>query len=169
MIKNFVIYDTETTGTDFNKNEIIKISCIKVINDTEEELLLYFLPNKPLTSEVEKLTGITNTFLNNKGDNLNNIKKLILFLNDLPIICYAAAFEKKFLEKLITSYTDANIKFSWVDLVEINRFKNKNLRFNLDELAFKAGYEFNINKKDPLAYCRKILMTYIYLSKLKSS
>ena len=78
MIKNFVIYDTETTGTDFNKNEIIKISCIKVINDTEEELLLYFLPNKPLTSEVEKLTGITNTFLNNKGDNLNNIKKLIL-------------------------------------------------------------------------------------------
>ena len=82
MIKNFVIYDTETTGTDFNKNEIIKISCIKVINDTEEELLLYFLPNKPLTSEVKKLTGITNTFLNNKGDNLNNIKKLILFLND---------------------------------------------------------------------------------------
>tara|TARA_B110000008_G_scaffold237852_1_gene243804 strand:+ start:102 stop:341 length:240 start_codon:yes stop_codon:yes gene_type:complete len=79
MIKNFVIYDTETTGTDFNKNEIIKISCIKVINDTEEELLLYFLPNKPLTSEVEKLTGITNTFLNNKGDNLNNIKNLFYF------------------------------------------------------------------------------------------
>lgn len=163
MIKNFIIYDTETTGTDFNKSEIIKISCIKVINDTEEELLLYFSPSKPLTSEIEKLTGITNTFLN-KSDNLNNIKKLILFLNDLPIISYAAAFEKKFLEKLITSYTDANIKFSWVDLVEINRFKNKNAHFNLDELASKAGYEFNISKKDPFAYCRKILITYIYLS-----
>lgn len=79
-------------------------------------------------------------------------------------------FQKEYSAIMCPPFMGEKYKRKGLLLLGINPGVGKSNNLNQgDELALKAGYEFNINKKDPLAYCRKILMTYIYLSKLKSS
>lgn len=59
--KPLIVFDLETTGLDFVKDRIIQLSYIKVYPDGREDRVnLTINPGRPIPSEVEALTGITN-------------------------------------------------------------------------------------------------------------
>ena len=59
--KPLVVFDLETTGLDLVNDRIIQISYIKIFPDGKEKRDNIFVnPQKPIPSEVELLTGITN-------------------------------------------------------------------------------------------------------------
>ncbi|MBQ6203865.1 MAG: ribonuclease H-like domain-containing protein [Prevotella sp.] len=61
LTKPLVVFDLETTGLDLVKDRIIQLSYIKVYTDgTEERNNQFINPEKPIPTEVEQLTGITN-------------------------------------------------------------------------------------------------------------
>ena len=63
---NFVIFDTETTGLDFARDEIIEFSAVQlqvqgdqVVITREYDNLVTLSPGNTVPPEITKLTGIT--------------------------------------------------------------------------------------------------------------
>ena len=64
LTKPLVVFDLETTGLDLVKDRIIQISYIIVFPDGKENRKNHFVnPCKPITPEIEQLTGITNEMI----------------------------------------------------------------------------------------------------------
>ncbi len=97
-IKNtdeIIIFDTETTGLDPSKDQIIQFSGIKVkvyqengLYKYEEKEVIdeYIKPNKPVSEKIESLTSITNEFLADKQSEDTAFEKIKSFFGDNPVI-----------------------------------------------------------------------------------
>ncbi len=60
LTKPLIVFDLETTGLDLVNDRIIQISFIKVYPDGKEERENIFInPEKPISTEVTLLTGIS--------------------------------------------------------------------------------------------------------------
>ena len=68
-MNNYVVIDIETSGINPDKDEIIRLSALKIVSgETTDEFSAFVKPRKPLSAEVERLTGITNKSLGQTVD-----------------------------------------------------------------------------------------------------
>ena len=118
----FIVYDLETGGLDENKNPILELAFIVVLKDDKgdlyidegysfESLVLPYNKDLIITSEALKVNKITMKELNEDGNDVENIKEVILDLvkelnpknNERyrPILVghNIQGFDNKFLEK----------------------------------------------------------------------
>lgn len=66
-MNNYVVIDIETSGINPEKDEIIRLSALSIVNGNEAGTFFKLAkPIKPLTEEIEILTGITNVDLKEK-------------------------------------------------------------------------------------------------------
>ena len=66
-MNNYVVIDIETSGINPDKDEIIRLSALSIVNGNEAGTFFKLVkPIKPLTEEIEILTGITNVDLKEK-------------------------------------------------------------------------------------------------------
>ena len=66
-MNNYVVIDIETSGINPDKDEIIRLSALSIVNGNEAGTFFKLAkPIKPLTEEIEILTGITNVDLKEK-------------------------------------------------------------------------------------------------------
>jgi DNA polymerase-3 subunit epsilon len=95
--------DLETTGLDPRKDEIIEVGVL-IVSFTNEDGFIKIdftnnqlqQPNKPISEEITKITGITNQDVNGKAIDWNLLKDQLINV-DL-IICHNAYFDRNFLE-----------------------------------------------------------------------
>lgn len=97
LLKNVIYLDIETTGLNPETEKIIEIGAVKVKNAQ----VSYF--NQPINPETKVKLAILNLCKDIKQEELDIAPKieeiendLIYFLEDLPIICHNAGFEKSF-------------------------------------------------------------------------
>ena len=100
-IPAFVAVDLETTGLDFDKDEIIEVALVRFENGVPVENVDYLVkPNTAvLRPFIESLTGITNADLADAPDFAGIAGKICAFVGDLPLVAHNALFDSRFLKQ----------------------------------------------------------------------
>jgi DNA polymerase III epsilon subunit-like protein len=77
----YIVYDFETTGLDYRKDQPIEIGVIK-INDAgeREEYDIFIKPPAPLSEDIKRITNITDEMLAEKGIELEPAMKALFYL-----------------------------------------------------------------------------------------
>ena len=100
-IPAFVALDLETTGLDFEKDEIIEVALVRFENGEPNETLDFLV--KPFSAElrpfIETLTGINKSDLENAPDFATIAGQISSFIGELPVVAHNALFDSKFLKQ----------------------------------------------------------------------
>ncbi len=100
-IPAFVALDLETTGLDFEKDEIIEAALVRFENGEPKDNLDFLV--KPTNAElrpfIETLTGISKADLEAAPDFATVAGQICSFIGDLPVVAHNALFDSKFLKQ----------------------------------------------------------------------
>ena len=143
-MKSFVAIDLETTGLDFEKDEIIEVALVRFENGVEGESVDYLVKPTSVTLRpfIESLTGISNSDLENAEPFAAVAQKIYSFIGDLPIVAHNAMFDSKFLKQ---TFAKVGISFDnhpvW-DSLTVSRIAYQNVpNHRLDTLVQELGIE----------------------------
>ena len=143
-MKSFVAIDLETTGLDFEKDEIIEVALVRFENGVEKESVDYLVKPTSVTLRpfIESLTGISNADLADAESFAAVAQKIYSFIGDLPIVAHNAMFDSKFLKqtfaKVGVSFDDHPV---W-DSLTVSRIAYQNVpNHRLDTLVQELGIE----------------------------
>ncbi len=113
----FVIFDTETTGLDYQRDEIIEFSAVvlerrggEVVVAREYDNLVTLSPGNSVPPEITKLTGISNQDIAERGISKAQVCADIaqLFNGNTLLLAYNAHFDLSFLFYLLLRNGDLN-------------------------------------------------------------
>lgn len=97
-MNNYVVIDIETSGINPDKDEIIRLSALSIVNGNEAGTFFKLAkPINPLTEEIEILTGITNADLNEKRRINDLLPDFLNFIGDNPLVAHNIGFDIKFI------------------------------------------------------------------------
>ena len=91
-----LIIDTETSGLDFDKDRIIEVGCLELIDGvfTGNKFHQYYKPDEVvISSESEKIHGLSNQFLSKFRTFEDEIEKFMAFVCESPLIIHNAQFD----------------------------------------------------------------------------
>lgn len=137
-IPSFVAIDLETTGLDFEKDEIIEVALVRFENGAPTESVDYLV--KPVSAElrpfIENLTGISKADLEDAEPFAALAGKIFSFIGELPIVAHNANFDSKF---LIQTFQKVGVSFDkhvvW-DSLTVSRIAYQNIpNHRLDTLV----------------------------------
>lgn len=95
---SYVIFDIETTGFSPEKNKIIEIGAVKVVNGQITDKFSTFVnPDVPIPFEIEQLTGINdNMVLSSPGIEVI-LPQFLEFCKDCALVAHNASFDVSFI------------------------------------------------------------------------
>ena len=126
--KSVVVFDIETTGLDFENDEITEIGAVKIVNGIITEKFSTFVkPSQPIPLEVQNLTNITNEMVKDAP----LISDVIIDFNDFCKDCILCGhnvigFDFKFIKKAAES-CGIYFKNQIIDTLVIARTSNLRL------------------------------------------
>ena len=91
-----LILDTETTGLDFDKDRIIEVACLELIDDvfSGEKFHNYYSPeNIIINKQSEEIHGLSNDFLKKYKSFESEIQSFLEFIGDSQLIIHNAQFD----------------------------------------------------------------------------
>lgn len=105
MIKDYVAFDLETTGLDIEKNSIIEIGALKVINGKVSERFIEFVkPKKPISPMITNITGITNEMVEGARPTEEIIRDFVNFCEGYVLVGHNIMFDYKFMKQHALKY-----------------------------------------------------------------
>lgn len=137
-IPSFVAIDLETTGLDFEKDEIIEVALVRFEDGVPGESVDYLV--KPVSAQlrpfIENLTGIYKSDLGSAEPFSAVAGKIFSFIGDLPIVAHNANFDSKFLKQ---TFAKVGVSFEnhpvW-DSLTVSRIAYQNIpNHRLDTLV----------------------------------
>ncbi len=112
------LFDTETTGLTYHKDEIIEFAAVvveqkdgQIVVAEEYDELISLKPGNRVPPEIEKLTGITNEDILEKGIPKERLCADIarMIAGNTLLVAYNAHFDLSFLYYLLAGYGDPTI------------------------------------------------------------
>jgi len=144
-----IVLDTETTGLNFRGGDrIIEVGCVEVINHvaTKNTLQFYCRTNKKISTDAQKISGISNEFLKDKKTFSEQHLILLNFIKDDPLIIHNAEFDLGFLNNELNIIGKAPLRNKIIDTVFLAR-KVLNTRIaNLDHLCRRFNIDLTTRK-----------------------
>ena len=113
-----VLFDTETTGLDFARDEIIEFAAVvvekqngNIVITREYDQLITLSPGMRIPAEIEQLTGITNADVAQKGISKDQVCRDIqtMFAGNALLLAYNAHFDLSFLFYLLLRNGDPTV------------------------------------------------------------
>ncbi len=99
-MKNLVLIDLETTGTNPQYDKIIEVGAIKIKNlKIVDEYSSFVNPNQKLSNEITNITGIMDQDLKDAPQNEKVISELDDFIDGYPLLAHNMDFDSAFLKK----------------------------------------------------------------------
>lgn len=123
LYDSIIVFDTETSGLDSKKEEIIEISLLKLVKGDKPRIALeldrYIYLGRPLDPTVVELTGITDEKLNTDGLDRREVAKEVAdaFRGHNLVVAHNANFDLHFLVQLFKK-TDIDFDFSQLDFLD---------------------------------------------------
>lgn len=172
--RTFIVFDTETTGINKEKDYIVEFAAMKYIvkNSQVPELIdkidLYMRPPFLMDQKVIDIHGITNEFLMDKPNEKDCIQKIEDFFGDRPIILgYNIDFDYAMLSSLFQRNNRQLQVSAILDVMEMgydvcfgNEFKDHKLSTLVSALGLDAGLDFHNALDDTIATYRLLLYCY---------
>lgn len=145
----YVVFDLETTGLYPNSGDsITEIGAVKIkdgkIIDRYDELIK---PDKLLTEEIIKITGITNEMLKDKRKEEECVKDFMNWVGDLPMVAHNAKFDISFLDIACSKYNLGKISNIIIDTLGLSRYLESSEKYhNLATLVKRYNIPWNEDK-----------------------
>lgn len=123
-MNNYVVIDIETSGLDKTKDEIIRLSALKVVSGkAADEFSSFVKPRKPLSAEVERLTGITNKSLEDKRSINVVLPDFLEFIGNSTLVAHNVEFDLKFINAALEQMNMPPLKNETVDIYVLAKEK----------------------------------------------
>ncbi len=119
-----VVIDTETTGLSHKTGDrVIEVGCVELINHvaTKNFLQFYCKVDKKISESAQKITGISNNFLNDKRKFSDHCEEFLRFIKNDPLIIHNADFDIGFLNNELYLLNKPLISNPVVDTVSLAR------------------------------------------------
>ena len=142
-MNNYVVIDIETSGINPDKDEIIRLSALSIVNGNEAGTFFKFAkPIKPLTEEIEILTGITNVDLKEKCGINDLLPDFLNFIGNSTLVAHNIGFDMRFINAALKYMGQPIIKNETVDTLSLARKKCKIDKFSLRAVAKFLGVDY---------------------------
>ena len=122
LVKDYVVFDLETTGFDPKTCEIIEIGALKYKNDQlVAEFNVLINPQIPIPSNITSITGINDEMVKDAKTINEVLPKFITFIEDLTLIAHNSSFDLSFIEENIKKLNLTMINNKNIDTVYLAR------------------------------------------------
>ena len=164
MERRKLILDTETTGLNFERDKIIEIGIVELVDNvlTQNHFHEYINPEIEISLSAQNVHGISNKFLIGKPKFSNVVNKFLDFIKNDTIIIHNAIFDTNFINKELQNCGLNNIKNSIIDTIKIAKKEFPGQTVNLDSLCKKLGV-INTRQDFHGALLDAILLSKVYL------
>lgn len=164
----YTVVDIETTGLDYEKDEIVELGAIRVVNHEVTESFSALIRLKgELPKKISELTGITEEMISTEGIDLKSaVMQLWDFIGQSPIIGHNFRFDRTFLAKASeeTKIQMPQLVF-WDTLTLARRNACDVSDFRLDTLAAYFGIKVQ-ERHRVLSDCMTTFQVYEKLNEL---
>jgi DNA polymerase-3 subunit alpha (Gram-positive type) len=127
MINNYVAFDLETTGLNVEKDYIIEIGALKVIDGKVTDRFMTFLkPPCSIPYHITQITGIDDSMVANARDTEEIIRSFVDFCNGYILVGHNIMFDYKFVKKYATKY-GLSFNQQGIDTLQISKKVHKDM------------------------------------------
>lgn len=114
-----ILCDTETTGTNPNKDSLIQIAAAKVCGGKILDQFETFVnPGFAISEEIVELTGITNDMVQNAPDPGLAVEQFAQFVGNRDLVAHNAPFDKAF---VLAQAQEGAFVGTWIDTLAFSR------------------------------------------------
>lgn len=147
VLNNVIFLDIETSGTD---DQIIKICAVKIKDNVVTKFSTLVNPNRLVALSIsDLLRGITQKELDSAPQLKDGIKKLLIFIEDLPLVYHSEAFTENLLK----------IDNEFLDLIELLAILFPELtEFNLQYLLKKFIHNYKGEECKSTSYAEDMII-----------
>lgn len=140
----FIIFDTETTGFDFNEDRILSIGAVRIENQSIEisDNFEVFLDQTKFNPETVKIHGIIKNERFEKITELEALKKFLNYIQNSVLVAHHAGFDIKMVNKALNRNNLPKLKNKVLDTAVLYRntrimtnFIDRDKVYSLDEIA----------------------------------
>lgn len=146
-----LIIDTETSGLDFEKDRIIEIGCLELIDGvfTGKKFHQYYKPDRiEISSESENIHGLNNQFLADFRTFEDEIEKFMKFIGESQLIMHNAQFDLTMINNALKRVGIDQINTeSNICTLEIAKKKFPGSKNNLNALCRRFGISLESREK----------------------
>ena len=161
-----IVLDTETTGLNPQKDKIIEIGCVELINNVPSGITFhkYFTPgNVIISDESQNIHGLSNDFLKQFDSFENKVGELMDFLADSPIIIHNVSFDLSMVNAVLERMFLQKIERErCLCTLELSRKKFPGSKVNLNALCRRYGISLQSREKHG-ALTDSFLLAEVYL------
>jgi len=129
-VDEFIVYDTETTGLNPKKDEILSIGAVKVKGNkilTSQKFELFVQPTKDISEESIKIHQIRNIDLQNGSKPNDALKQFLHFIGSRPLIGYYLEFDVKMINKYLKPFLGIRLPNRQIEVSGI--YHDKKIKF----------------------------------------
>ncbi len=144
--QEFVVFDLETTGFK-SDDEIIEIGAIKLKNFIEiDRFHKYVRPHKPISDEIQAITGITEEKLVDEKPISFIIESFYNFIKDSILVGHNInGFDMNFIKRDIQNYLKIKLKNNTIDTLQLSRDYIPHRSHTLENVASYFGIKIDGN------------------------
>ena len=163
-----LILDTETTGLDFDKDRIIEIACLELIDDvfSGEKFHNYYNPeNIIINKQSEEIHGLSNDFLAKYKSFESEIQNFLEFIGNSQLIIHNAQFDLGMINNALKRIGKKRIpKEQTLCTLELSKKKFPGSKNNLNALCRRFNISLESREKHgALTDCFLLQEVYIEL------
>ena len=115
----YIVLDTETTGLNPSKDEILSIGAVKIKNNkiiTSESFEIFIKPLNKISEQSIKIHHLTESDLEH-GVSINEaLEKLLFFISNLPIVGYYISFDINILNTQLKKFIGTTLHNESIEL-----------------------------------------------------
>ena len=177
--KEFIIFDTETTGLSPSMHHVIQLSAIKCVIDEEmqfheiDRFDTYINPGYKLSKEIIKITGITDELLAKYADENTQWDKIYRFFGDNSLVCgHNVTFDNGMMKAMYERHgAEWNpVAMDTMRMAQELHLKNEVGNHKLGTLAEHFGLDYGLtfhNSMDDIIATMRLLRLFVeeYLEK----
>lgn len=139
----YVVFDTETTGLDAERDEIIEIGAVKIKNGIiSEEFQTLIKPKREIPAESTKIHNITNEMVKDAPAGDVVIRDFYRWTRGATLVAYNIAFDYKFIQKAAKN-EGLNFDNPCVDAMVVARNKLRLTRYRLSDVVKRLEITLN--------------------------
>ncbi len=170
-----IVYDTETTGLNTKKDEILSIGAVKVKNNkilTSGKFELFIKPSREISQESIKIHYIRNIDLQNGNNQQEALEKFLHFIGSRTLVGYYLEFDINMINKYLQPLLGIKLPNKQIEVSQIYyRKKRRTIPDGRIDLRFDSIMnDLNLpifGKHDALSDAIMTAMMYVKLQNIE--
>ena len=164
-----IVLDTETTGLSFEKNRVVEIGCVELVErrPSGRRFHRYLKPDCDFEPGAQEVTGLTLEFLADKPRFEEIVDEFLDFIRDAELVIHNAAFDVGFLDNELSKCGAHCGRIAdharVLDTLGLARERFPGQRNSLDALCKRFGVD-NSHRELHGALLDAQLLTEVYLA-----